>query len=499
MKRKLLKKSVMFLFAIVLLLPIKVFAANEITLLQSNVNENTASFYLNVPADGIKEITGQVGMSASEKIEFSNLEDEFQTIVMLDNSLSITKENKAKIYELLELIFSQKKQNERMTLITFGEDYQTIVERSDDAQVLIDALQTIEHNDQDTYLTDVLYELLNDLDENEFTRFIIISDGVDNKAIGITTDELNKALETNKHPVYTIGHIYGKNNEQLKMMFSISRLTNGTYYLLDELEDLNQVSDEIVQAADLMKIDVEIPHDQMDGSEKNVLLKVKTTDDSIQELSFKTLVPFALEEKKEPEVIEKVVEKIVEVPVVQEEVEPVVEEEPKKSNGITKIILLVVVIIAAVVLLLLNRKKSGKPSKEKKVKEVKEKGKKKKNEVPVPVEKEQPETVIELKKFLFVLRDTNNPQRVFKYPLINELIIGRDPDTVQITLDYSDTISGHHCKVINDKNIIYIMDMNSTNHTYVDGTRYDSGRVKINTGSIVRMGELTFSVEILPL
>ena len=61
--------------------------------------------------------------------------------------------------------------------------------------------------------------------------------GVDNKSIGYTKEELYAALEKMPYPIYTVGCTYKENNEQLKNMFALSRMTGGASWLLDDVSD----------------------------------------------------------------------------------------------------------------------------------------------------------------------------------------------------------------------------------------------------------------------
>ena len=121
--------------------------------------------------------------------------------------------------------------------------------------------------------------------------------------------------------------------------------------------------------------------------------------------------------------------------------------------------------------------------------------------VPEPAPKsvsEEDETTILDGRYLLVLRDRANPERIFRYPMDGHVIVGRNIDMVQIPVDYDQTVSGQHCEFYIKNNRFFIRDMNSVNHTYLENTLITSER-EIISGSIVRLGAVEFSVEFMPI
>ena len=89
---------------------------------------------------------------------------------------------------------------------------------------------------------------------------IIVADGADDKAIGYTNEEVRPLISNNPYPVYTL-EIQNKNNEnQLETLFSFSGAAGADSFLLD-------------------------------GSEKSVLLKLKTAEGEIS-LTTSARMPF---------------------------------------------------------------------------------------------------------------------------------------------------------------------------------------------------------------
>ncbi len=421
------------------------------------------------------------------------------TVVLFDNSLSISKDNKEKAISVLQSYFENKNANEYITLATFGEDIQIMADRINDSTILTTALHDIQHNNQDTYLTDVLYEYLDTLSVDEFTRFIVMSDGVDNKAIGITKDELLEKLKKNAHPIYTLGHVYKNNESELENMFALSRATGGNTFLLDEISDNSIVVNELINYDNLFCLKTEIPSEIRDGSTKSVLFTIPSLS-GISEIKAEVEMPFSIKEvpeSTEETSVEVFEEEILPRPVPEttgEETTVVgtVDKEDKKEGGIITI-LAAIVLIAVAVILLLKNKKTNTPS----------------VQIPMPVNEpdfdstviftpDMDATVIWDSRYMLVLRDVHDSNRIFQYPLDANVILGRNVQMVNIAIDYNRTVSGRHCEFYMRNDRVYVRDLNSANKTYVNG-RIIQMDTEIQSGCVVKLGEVELYVEIIPI
>ena len=65
-------------------------------------------------------------------------------------------------------------------------------------------------------------------------------------------------------------------------------------------------------------------------------------------------------------------------------------------------------------------------------------------------------------------------------------------------IDSSRTISGQHCEFYVKSNRFFVRDLNSINHTYLDG-KMIRGEAEVVSGSIVKLGEAEFCIEIMPI
>ncbi len=452
--------------------------------------------------EAVNSADAQIAQYPCENVEIMAAGDiSMHTVILLDNSLSISEDNRIKIKDILKSYMQGLPENETVSLAVFGEEIQFLAEKQNAADAMVSLIDGIEFHDQDTYLTDYLFQAVEmTKSDTEYTRFIVISDGVDNNSIGITRDELNSKLKETTRPVYTIGHIYKDNSEELKNMFALSRITGGEEFLIEDFENIQLLIGSLHDFSNIYSIKMDIPETVMDGGNRHFLLNIHTGQGD-REVTGEVSMPFALVEEEEPEPEqEPEPESLPEPepepepePTPEQEPEPLPEPEPEPSGvGMDKIAGLALLAAAVIVLFYYKKKKNGDGG---------NKAKKKKPAVPEAVSEEiqeKDETMFLGGRYLLVLRDRTNPGKIFRYPLDGHVVIGRNIDIVQIAVDYNRTVSGQHCEFYMKNNRCFIRDMNSINHTYLEG-KMINGEHEILSGNTVRIGEVEFSVEIMPI
>ncbi|GFI16443.1 hypothetical protein IMSAGC009_01608 [Lachnospiraceae bacterium] len=488
------KVSGLFIMLFILGQAMQVCAVQECTLLQMLVDDKRIVSYIECGSK-INSADAQVSQYPCENVEVIQPKNlTVHTVIMLDNSLSITESNRETIKEILRQYVQELPENEAVSFAVFGEDIEFLAEKSKDTEELVRLIDETGFQNQDTYLTDYLYEAVEKIEnDTEYTRFIVISDGVDNKAIGITKEELLAKLEETPRPVYTIGHVYKDNSSELKNMFALSRATGGKELLIDDYEDIGLITKEIHDFSHIYSIQMDVPENVMDGESRHILMNIHTDGGDV-EATGEVSMPFTLA-PEEPEPSAEPTAAPTPEPTPAPTTAPTPEaipvpEPPRKGIGVEKTAGVVILVIA-VIFLVLNQKKKKSSNKSRGVKPP----------VPEPAPKsvsEEDETTILDGRYLLVLRDRANPERIFRYPMDGHVIVGRNIDMVQIPVDYDQTVSGQHCEFYIKNNRFFIRDMNSVNHTYLENTLITSER-EIISGSIVRLGAVEFSVEFMPI
>lgn len=526
-------KALIFAFCICMIsghfsLPAR--AEENASILQSILTEDGIDLYVSGLGE-YSDITAQIGREPAEIVQ-AGRDIDMHTIVLLDNSLSVTKDNMAKAKEILKKYVEIKKEPEKVSIAVYGTDVQYLTEKETDKDKIVEAVESIASEDKDTYLTDVLYDELVKLgNKTEYTRFIVITDGVDNKEIGYMKEELSAYLKDNPYPVYTVGCKYKSNEDELKNLFAISRLTNAKYYLLDDYENLDEIAEGFCEPVTGIK--VKVPEELRDGSVRNILISFQG-EDGMVEVTDELSMPFGLraEEVKPKEIPEPEEPEPAEEPMLAEEQEQTEKSEsetpvPKEDGAeegdmgeqegeqpldLVSIAAIAVIGIALIILLLMNRKKKGKSEgKDKKTnrpaKEIKkvaneedESGENNNSTVIISPENKDSTVFLDGKSragYIVSLKYCEDVDRVFRYPLADKVVIGRvDEEGVDIVLN-DKTISAKHCEITARRGHFYIKDLKSSNGTYLDGNKMPSNETwEFSSGSIVQMGNLKIIVEV---
>ena len=302
---------------------VRVYADEDARIMQTTWDEERVKLYVRntSPSD---DIGIQFGMDASESVRsyaVSDDENPMRTLIMVDNSLSIPSGSRQKVIETIQSILLGHGQGEKIRLATMSDQVTYLTDSfSDDYLALSNTAASIQYFDQETYLTDVLCDVISELNQEPYlgyTRIIIISDGVDNKQFGLTRDELYEALSKTPYPIMTIGCYTGKNDEDLANMFAISRKTGAEYCILEQT-DVQAIASMTAEENQMTVFEAQIPEAAKTGGRQNIQLVLADGT----ELQTEAAVPFgqrAQEPEKEAE------------PEVEAAPEPVADTEPVKE------------------------------------------------------------------------------------------------------------------------------------------------------------------------
>lgn len=449
------------------------------------------------------EIQCKIGTSEAEAVESHPIREEdvpAETIILLDNSLSVVEQYRPVISTILSELAANRMAGELFTVATFSEEVNYLVQDCSDYAQLRQAIDSISYNNQETYLTDVLYDMLTEINAENNTvlrRIVIISDGVDNKSIGYTKEELYGLLEKTPYPIFTIGCTYKDNGEQLKNMFALSRVTGGESYLLDEVSEPMTIVNGIAALNDAVKVTVTPKAKDCDGTKKGIGLTVTAGGQSVSNTLEVTMPFFTVEETTQAETTQAETTSAAPEPVIAE-----TKSVPVLPLLIGGGILLAVSAGGAVFFLLRKRKKEN-------------------HFVPVASEAVRGRedgagedsyhtqlvgtgssngnegTVLLWGKntaHRLILEDVNNPIKRFEVSLNSPVLVGYSNEC-QICLNYEPTVSRSHCQIYGENGKFYVKNLSQTNYTFLDGKKV-VGTAEIYTGCVLLLGNLKMRVEI---
>lgn len=454
-------------------------------------------------AGEVSGITAMLGKEPCGDVEFQTMKDSdksIKTLLLVDNSLSIPKETRSGIKEQLKELAAARKDNDYFAVGILSEGITILQDFTKDYNQLKTAIDGIEHQDLETYITDALYDyLLTDpfaaARKDSFVRIVLISDGVDNKEDGYAKFELLSKLKAETLPIYTVGVENNSkgNAESLEQMAGLSRATGAASCRFSELAgDTASLSNLLEADWNNLVVSLDVPESAQDGSLQTLRLDLDDTPVTIDEVRMPQSEKGPEPEKPEPETI-------------------VIIPEPEETDFKIYIViavlatLLIIGIIVAVILAARAKKKKT-DFRAMSEAELRAKIEEEQQQQGATVfvgggdatemsddgtigiwEEAQPTRMI-------TLTDTHAPERRFQKPLAKSLVIGfaRESD---ICISYDKSVSRKHCELIREEDDVFIVNHSQSNGTMLNGSRISS-KMLVFDGSIIKMGRVEMRIEI---
>lgn len=513
-----------------LTMSLPVFATSKAGIVQSKTLEDSISVYVSgASADAAVEATVGTSSAGVSSQAIANMATPMKTLVMIDNSISIVDKDRAKIAEMLQNLIADRMNGELIAISTFSESTTYLCDYTSDYKELKAAVDSLTYNDQETYLTDVLYELIsNDFVNGEdiFSRIIIVSDGVDNKSLGYTKDELNALLKDNLLPIYSIGCMNKKksNTDQIENMFAISRLTGADTILLDDINDVIEINNILESDRQVVKYTVSPDASQLDGGTKAVKLDIGGTTYSVeckmpQKTQDAAIEPPAPDTEVAPvNPDEEIIDEEADAETADSEEED--DEDYEDGNFFTNILNVIkgldvrlliiggvslVLLIIIIVVIILIIKKSKKDSKIEPI------DVNLLNQYQNPVSDPNDKTEIigsfrnvddddhtcmiwnNQETYHVILTDVSMPARTLQIPLSGTITIGRK-STCDAVFDYEKSVSSRHCEISVKNGHFYVKDLQSSNGTFINNNKVVT-EAEIVSGNIIKLGRLELRFE----
>ncbi len=351
--------------------------------------------------------------------------------------------------------------------------------------------------------------LVADAKSNPKKCLIVLSDGEDYAATGITREEVEKKISTLRIPVYTVAMVgenpQGSYVESAKILGSFARLSPGGKDLMHDLKEetsktaaqeiLNSVSNSLVLTADLTGLAFE-------GNEQYMKLELNagTAGKASDGYNIATGALTAAQATPVPEATP------APTPAVTPEPTPVpASPTPPPAPTIFGLPALWVyigggalILIALVAVLIIAAKRRKKRSDLAGLQEPQgntmqfadmDMG------VTAPIA-EGHTIPMQASAGDIALRFTRmgpNGGQVYQAKLFDCVVIGRKADLANLAFPEDDMLSGRHCEIIRRGTSLFISDLGSTNNTYVNGV-VTSGYHKLEQDDVIYIGSMELRI-----
>lgn len=276
MKNKIICFVLCSIIISLILVPIRAAAASDsCTLMQAYIDKKVLDIIARGDFD-LQSAEVKVANRQSKITDYGTVSEgniHIRTTVLVDVSTSMPYATRTKVIEFIEAKIKELAGYEELRLVTFGDKVDVIQDFSSDRYDLSNAAKGIEFNGQASAIYDAINSTITHSEASDgspyFYRTIVLTDGVDYTAGGITKEELFMRLRTETYPIDVIEVSKDKLTSPDKDLAALSRISNGSYLELHSGSDVSECVSN-VSASGLFWIRAEVSANLLDGSTRQV-------------------------------------------------------------------------------------------------------------------------------------------------------------------------------------------------------------------------------------
>lgn len=272
-----IKKSIVLLTVLILFLfPAPVCNAQEdVALLQACAWEQ----YIDVFIQGLMDagsLDCKVSNRQADMADAGLLEDRgitARTTILLDISTSMHSQMRRNITSLIQLMIKNIGKDEQYRIVTFGEQLTVLHDFTSDRYDLAAAAEKIEFNGKQSRIYDAVYNTIPKVQPIDgmpcYYRTIVITDGIDDTAGGVTKEELYLRLRDDTYPIDVVAVSKTKQGEPEKELAALTRMSRGRYINLNPDSDLEDIVSSLA-VGNVFWMRALVPGVLLDGSTRQV-------------------------------------------------------------------------------------------------------------------------------------------------------------------------------------------------------------------------------------
>ncbi len=476
MKRKISFTALGIIF-ILLLIPIRpaiVNADDKSEVMYSYQENENLNFFINLPYKNLSLEKCLIDNQEARISEFYTLEDDSraETVFLFDEYVFTNNSDiQKKALQITKDILKNAGKNEMFCVASFGDDRLTVATDFTDNQLAaLEASEKIEYN---SFASDIYNGIrhmsagINDRDQAVFRRIVVFTD-----SSSVNSSDIPKNDKSIRYPVCFI--LMDKDEKPLYDDHISSDFFFSRYYRCTGNTDCATVAEKINDFSGVYFCKASIPETLLE------------TDDDIT-------VKMEFEGENQSVSIESVAQ-------IKSYIKP--ETEEKEKNNITlmaAVFAFIIIILSSVIIIFMRKLKKE---------EKNESAQKSAKTAVLPGATEILKTTVlsdstrilldDMYQCKIILTDVDNPGNVIEIPSVGEAIIGRNSQLSDYAILHEKSISQKHCKIFVRNACVYVIDLESSNHTYVDGEMVED-ETELTNGSVLRIGRLSFEVGIIPI
>ncbi|MCM1577916.1 MAG: FHA domain-containing protein [Ruminococcus sp.] len=464
-------------------------------------DDKITAYVSGIPSDEPEVRVSGVSCKAVNRGSLYNDSERYETYFLIDSSKSMQSFSD-EIELFMRDCIDRKPDNEYYSIGLFASANtpEYIISGETKQYTLMKSLDNLKYDFNSTYIYDNLINVIKQLDSADDTcykRIVLITDGNENSAKGITVNDVTDELGKNPIPVYTVTlQTSDKSNlDNLKNISRLARFTGVSDIRIADGENTEGISKVFNDdASDIYCIEITLDSSMLDGSVKAVQISDGT---SFASLDMRMVMGTVTETSAETFSQTTVVQTETTTSAVISQV-PEPKDEPENNRNIIVIAAAAVIVIISVTVIVCTLAKE----------------KKKKQQSPsAPAGRElnadnslteilsgpggQTEILIEGNGQQYrsvVLRDAADSVRTFEVQLSAAgAVIGRSADMADIVIDYDKAVSRKHCRIYLNGGKACIEDLGSGNKTFVNNSEV-TYPCEINNADEIKVGRTRLKV-----
>lgn len=421
--------------------------------------------------------------------------EKFETIFLIDSSKSMQSFSD-EINTFLAECIDKKRDNEYYSIGVFasGNFPEYIITCENNQYALEKSIDKIGYEYGSTYIYDNLVNAIGNLysdDEAVYRRIVLLTDGNENSATGITIDDVIEKISENPVPIYTVTlqRSDKKNIENLKNIARLARKSSAEDIRINDGGDAVKSVEILINSAQNVDCINIIPDKSLlDGSIKAIEISDgSVTAKSDIRLAMVNAIYTDTETAYEATVAES---------TLVTEFEPSNKSTDIEIKPLIAIIAAIVAIICIIIIIIFAVKSK------KEINEYNEAVPLANNDDTMIIGGRSGQTEILIgddvrdKQRSVILRDAADSMRTFEVQLTSSgTIIGRSSDFSNIVIDYDKSVSRKHCRIFLKNGQAHIEDLSSGNKTYLNNVEISSPTA-LNNSDEIKIGRTRLKVTI---
>ena len=440
----------------------------------------------------------------------------YKTLIIIDNTSELTTLNREIIKETIKCFIRDNDREDKVAIAVTGEKAEYLTDYEDSLNTQLKAVDNIEFKDVNASGADVIMEVILSWKESDVAYRDILYVSCTDVSLGsnYSKEELFFEISDKQYPIYSLACAQNENTAFIKGIGSLSRISGGTSVSTEDAKSDAEVEKQLSEMLH-KAINEKRKYEQEELEKEKEEEEINEAEEDEEEEAYEA----AKEEDTETyEVDEEVYsEEANEQPDEETAVIYDMSEELNNTGEVNMIILPVMVIafvmIVFAVSIYLSRKKKERDE-ENSFNEIKGKIKSEKKREPFESVFETETVVLSQKdndddsdtgtRLLFqtkegidiTLEDRADPTKYFRACVRDAICIGRSDKLCDIPITYDDSVSSRHCEIYQRDSVLYCRDLGSSNGTMINQQKVYQ-EVKIESGDILRIGRLSFFVQVV--